>query len=143
MCYNKSRDEDKVRRKLPIPVKIPRRRSHTMTKQEFRALTKRDFTDKEYETIETVYTFHPSISETEGKKQIANLFDNFGFRIIADMLPTAVKAREYEGLIAKKRCELEELREAYNELKNPNAAEYAISVEESKIPEIEKYQAAK
>ena len=51
-----------------------------MTKQEFKALTKRDFTDKEYETIETVYTFHPSISETEGRKQIANLFDNFGFR---------------------------------------------------------------
>ena len=44
-----------------------------MTKQEFKALTKRDFTDKEYETIETVYTFHPSISETEGKQQIANL----------------------------------------------------------------------
>lgn len=93
-----------------------------MTKQEFKSLTTRDFTDKEYETIETVYTFHPSISETEGKKQIANLFDNFGFRIIADMLPTAVKAREYEGLIAKKRHELEELQEAYNELKNPSAA---------------------
>lgn len=39
-----------------------------MTKQEFKALTKRDFTDKEYETIETVYTFHPAISETEGKQ---------------------------------------------------------------------------
>lgn len=93
-----------------------------MTKQEFKTLTKRDFTDKEYETIETVYIFHPSISETEvaGKKQIANLFDNFGFRIIADMLPTAVKAREYEGLIAKKRHELEKLQEAYNELKNPS-----------------------
>jgi hypothetical protein len=38
------------------------------------------------------------------------------------MLPTAVKAREYEGLIAKKRHELEELQEAYNELKNPSAA---------------------
>jgi hypothetical protein len=98
-----------------------------MTKQEFKALTKRDFTDKEYETIETVYTFHPSISETEGKKQIANLFDNFGFRIIADMLPTAVKAREYEGLIAKKRHELEELQEAYNELKNPSTATREIA----------------
>ena len=93
-----------------------------MTKQEFRALTKRDFTDEEYEIIEIVYTFHPSISETEGKMQIANLFDNFGFRIIADMLPTAVKAREYEELIVEKKHELEELLEAYNELKNPNAA---------------------
>jgi len=93
-----------------------------MMKQEFKALTKRDFTDEEYEIIEIVYTFHPSISETEGKKQIAHLFDNFGFRIIADMLPTAVKAREYEELIAKKRHELEELQKAYNELKNPSAA---------------------
>jgi len=93
-----------------------------MTKQEFRALTKRDFTDEEYEIIEIVYTFHPSISETEGKMQIANLFDNFGFRVIADMLPTAVKAREYEELIVEKKHELEELLEAYNELKNPNAA---------------------
>jgi len=93
-----------------------------MTKQEFKALTKRDFTDEEYEIIEIVYTFHPSISETEGKKQIAHLFDNFGFRIIVDMLPTAVKTREYEELIAKKIHELEELQKAHNELKNPGAA---------------------
>ena len=44
-----------------------------MTKQEFKALTKRSFTDSAYADIETVYTFHPCISETEGKKQIANL----------------------------------------------------------------------
>lgn len=94
-----------------------------MTKQEFKALTKRDFTDKEYETIETVYTFHPAISETEGKQQIANLYDTFGFRIIADMLPTAIKARELEGLIAKKRHELEDLQEQYEQLKNPSTAE--------------------
>ena len=90
-----------------------------MTKQEFKALTKRDFTDEEYEIIEIVYTFHPSISGAEGKKQIAHLFDNFGFRIIADMLPTAVKTREYEEFITKK---LEDLQKAYNELKNPSAA---------------------
>jgi hypothetical protein len=46
-----------------------------MTKQEFKSLTTREFTDKEYEAIETVYTFHPAISETEGKKQIASLYD--------------------------------------------------------------------
>lgn len=91
-----------------------------MTKQEFKALTKRDFTDKEYETIETVYTFHPSISETEDKKQIANLFDNFGFRIIADMLPTAIKAKEIEEQITRKRHELEELQEELKRLKDPS-----------------------
>lgn len=93
-----------------------------MTKQEFKALTKRDFTDAEYTAIETVYTFHPSISETEGKKQIATLYDTYGIRIIADMLPTANKAREYEENITKKRHELEELQEEFKKFKHPLGA---------------------
>jgi len=40
-----------------------------MTKQEFKALTKRDFTDKEYETIETVYTFHRRHAADSGQGQ--------------------------------------------------------------------------
>jgi hypothetical protein len=92
----------------------------TMTKQEFKALTNREFTDKEYEAIETVYTFHPAISETEGKKQIASLYDTFGFRIIADMLPTAIKAKELEEQIARKKHELEELQEEFKRLKDPS-----------------------
>ena len=40
-----------------------------MTKQEFKALTKRDFTDKEYETIETVYTFHPAIEPQHSRNK--------------------------------------------------------------------------
>mgnify|MGYP000911950086 FL=1 len=93
-----------------------------MTKQELKRLTKRDFTDAEYEAIETVYTFHPAISETEGKQQIASLYDTFGFRIIADMLPTAIKAKEYEEQIARKKHELEELQEKYRELRYPIGA---------------------
>ena len=98
-----------------------------MTKQEFKALAKRSFTDSAYAEIETVYTFHPSISETEGKKQIASLYDTFGKRIIADMLPTAIKARELEGLIAKKRHELEDLQEQYEQLKNPSTTAREIA----------------
>lgn len=93
-----------------------------MTKQELKRLTKRDFTDAEYEAIETVYTFHPAISDTEGKQQIANLFDTFGFRIIADMLPTAIKAKELEEQITRKRHELEELQEEYRKLRCPLSA---------------------
>lgn len=92
-----------------------------MTKQEFKALTKREFTDSEYKAIETVYTFHPSISETEGKRQIASLYDAYGIRIIADMLPTATKAREYEERITQKRHELESLQEEFENLKRPCA----------------------
>jgi len=92
-----------------------------MTKQEFKALTKREFTDAEYAMIETVYTYHPSISETEGKKQIASLYDTYGIRIIADMLPTATRAKEYEERIAQKRHELEELQEEFKKFKHPSA----------------------
>lgn len=92
-----------------------------MTKQEFKALTKRSFTDSAYTDIETVYTFHPCISETEGKKQIASLYDTYGTRIIKDMLPTATKAREYEERIAQKRHELEALKGELDELRSPVA----------------------
>lgn len=88
-----------------------------MTKQEFTDLTIRAFTDTEYEKIEIVYTFHPSISETEGKKQIASIYETFGIRVITDMLPTANKAREYEEQITKKRHELEELQEEFKNFK--------------------------
>ena len=58
--------------------------------------------DREYSIIEKVYTFHPAISETEGKRQIAELYVNFGMVLIMDMVPRA-------ELMAKKE---EELREA-------------------------------
>ncbi|MDD3229389.1 MAG: hypothetical protein PHE09_09260 [Oscillospiraceae bacterium] len=92
-----------------------------MTKQEFKDLARRGFTEAEYKAIETVYTFHPSISETGGKKQIANLYDTYGIRIIADMLPTATNAKEYEERINQKRHELESLQEEFKEFKRPSA----------------------
>lgn len=48
-----------------------------------------DIGDEEYKVIETVYCFHPSISDTDGKKQVADLYANFGFVIFLDMLPRA------------------------------------------------------
>ena len=93
-----------------------------MTKQEFKALTKRSFTDSAYADIETVYTFHPCVSEMEGKKQIASLYDTYGTRIIKDMLPTATKAREYEERISQKKHELEELQEEFKKFKHPLGA---------------------
>lgn len=46
-------------------------------------------TDKEYSVIETVYLFHPSISETDGKVEIAELYVRFGWAVIMDMKPRA------------------------------------------------------
>lgn len=56
--------------------------------------------DEDYAVIEFVYTWHPSISETNGKKEIALLYAMFGMRIIYDMLPSARRAEQFEKDIA-------------------------------------------
>lgn len=45
--------------------------------------------DREWKLIERVYTFHPAISETDGKRQVALLYAEFGIRIFVDMAETA------------------------------------------------------
>lgn len=95
-----------------------------MTKEEFNAKRKqsltarlqREVTDAEYAEIEFVYNWHPSISNTEGKDQIAYLYNTFGMRIIRDMMPTAKKAKELDSEILATKHRLEELQEEYAEL---------------------------
>lgn len=73
--------------------------------------------DREYSIIEKVYTFHPAISETEGKRQIAELYVNFGMVLIMDMVPRAElmakkeeELREAQMALSKVREEIEEIR---------------------------------
>lgn len=68
-------------------------------------------TESEYKLIEYVYTFHPSISEVEGKKQIAYLYLSFGMSIIQDMKPRA-------ELMEKKESELRAAREALKKVQD-------------------------
>ncbi|HCT63891.1 MAG TPA: hypothetical protein DIC60_01200 [Lachnospiraceae bacterium] len=49
-------------------------------KSEFEALAG-PVSDANYKVIDRVYTFHPSISEVEGKRQIAGLYKSFGMRV--------------------------------------------------------------
>ena len=51
-----------------------------MMKHEFEEKLGNQVTEKEYKDIEFVYTFHPSISNTEGKTQIAQLYKIGGIR---------------------------------------------------------------
>ena len=96
-----------------------------MTKQEFERILnygKRDsdkkyITIEEYRLVEKIYTFHPSISETQGKAQVADLYDVFGIRVFKDMEPTADKARQLEDEIHKKKYELNGLLDKYHDLK--------------------------
>lgn len=88
---------------------------------------KKKFTisDSDYEIIEIVYTFHPSISETRGKEQIALLYATFGMTVINDMLPHAIKVRELENKILQAKAayntamaEYNTAMAEYNELKS-------------------------
>lgn len=85
-----------------------------MNKQEFlsRIKSKNIPTDKQYEDIEYVYTWHPSIDEVNGKDQIAKLWDIGGIRIIMDMKPAAEKAQVLEHQIALAEAQVQKLRKA-------------------------------
>ncbi len=90
-----------------------------MTREEFEAhvakvlpegKTAPEPTDAEYKLIEYVYNFHPAISETDGKEQIAELYVKFGMCLINDMKPRAT-------LMEQKERELREAMAALNKVK--------------------------
>lgn len=66
--------------------------------------------DNFYKIIEKVYTHHPSISETEGKKQIAELYVRFGFSIIMDMESRASRMAEMESRLLSLNNSVNQLR---------------------------------
>ena len=68
-----------------------------MMKHEFEDLIGQPVSDKEYGTIEYVYTWYPAISEIDGKAQIARLYTNFGMPIIEDMVERAGKMEKLEN----------------------------------------------
>lgn len=86
-----------------------------MTKQEFldnvNAMLPEDehlneITDGKYAVIERVYNFHPSISDVNGKNEIAELFVRFGWSIINDMRPRADLMCRKEADLAQAKANL-------------------------------------
>lgn len=63
-----------------------------MTKQEFQKRIGAEISQKDYSIVEHVYTWHPSISEVEGKEQIAELYKSFGMPKI-----TSISMRYWTG----------------------------------------------
>lgn len=57
-----------------------------MQKQEFEERIERTVTDEQYKVIEEVYMWHPSIRNTSGKDEVAELYKSFGMTIFHDML---------------------------------------------------------
>jgi hypothetical protein len=63
-----------------------------MNKQEFVTHAKiklEDISSDEFDAINMVYAWHPMISDTKGKKEIAALYKKGGMGIINNMLATA------------------------------------------------------
>lgn len=73
--------------------------------------------NEEYALIEKVYQFHPSISETEGKNEIADLFCKFGIGIIRDMAPRAEAMMKLESDWKKAQGEADRLKELMQEIR--------------------------
>ena len=73
-------------------------------------------TESEFETIQFVYNYHPSIHPSEGKNQIAMLYNTFGMRIIMDMYSTAKRAQEIEDERRRLKLRLQELMQEEEDL---------------------------
>lgn len=65
-----------------------------------------ELTDEEWNIIHTVYQFHPSIPDVNGKDHIATLYKMGGFGLISDMLPTACEGERLENDLRKAREEV-------------------------------------
>ena len=67
-----------------------------MWKTEFEELIQGTISDQDYKVIEKVYQFHPAVSETCGKEEVAELYKSFGMTVFYDMLPRAEKSSGLE-----------------------------------------------
>jgi hypothetical protein len=61
--------------------------------------------------VEVVYSFHPLIDDVGGKLQIAKFYNLGGMRLMRDMLPTAIKARDIQNKIDNTKSEISRLKD--------------------------------
>ena len=85
-------------------------RYKAMMKQEFEERIGGEGRQSDYAIIEHVYTWHPAISNTEGKEQIATLYKMGGMCLIKDMEPTAKLMEELDAEKFEAENKLKEIR---------------------------------
>ena len=78
-----------------------------MTKIEFEELAGKEIAEAEWKMIEAVYTWHPAISETKGKKQVCAYWTA---GLIADLYPRAAALIQNDQEITRYSQEMEALR---------------------------------
>lgn len=104
-----------------------------MMKQEFEQVAKTTVDDMQWAVIETVYNYHPSIPEVNGKKVIADLYKIGGYKLIEDMHDRAYAIYAKNKELSELKIELEtaaknfkdevqKLTNRYNQIQNNIAA---------------------
>lgn len=87
-----------------------------MQKREFEERIESKVTDEQYKIIEAVYMWHPSVRNTSGEDEVAELFKSFGMTIFHDMLPRAKKAQELDEKLWVAQREVDRIVEEIKEL---------------------------
>lgn len=88
-----------------------------MMKNEFEKLIGKAVSNEEYGTIEYVYTWHPAISETDGKDQITRLYTDYGMTVIEDMVERARKMETAERDLRVARTTVKTIQNRIKELR--------------------------
>lgn len=92
-----------------------------MTREEFEMRLPdcaRKPSDKEFGIIQFVYNYHPAfnLNCTNAKEKAANLYFEYGMRVICDMQETAKRMQEIEDERRSLRLRLDRLQDEANEL---------------------------
>lgn len=72
-----------------------------MTKEEFENIINKTVSDEDFKLINFIYTFYPTISNTNGKQQISAIYTAGGMAVIHDMCKRAKIAADLDQ---RKRC---------------------------------------
>lgn len=107
-----------------------------MQKQEFEERIERTVTDEQYKVIEEVYMWHPSIRNTSGKDEVAELYKSFGMTIFHDMLPRAKKAHELDELLRNAQREETYTSERWGKEGGTTIHQISFTVDISKIKDL-------
>lgn len=94
-----------------------------MNKQEFEERIKESISEQNYKIIETVYNYHPSISEVNGKDQIANLYEIGGMALIRSMLEIANIMNNLEKEKSRLMCQMNDICRRIDKVSNGDVSE--------------------
>ena len=87
-----------------------------MRKEEFEKRAGQPVSDADYRIIDKVYQYHPAVSESSGKDEVAELYKSFGMVIFYDMFPRAEKNCSLKKRLRRTQEEVKQIMEEMAEL---------------------------